>query len=110
MTQEELKKYKRVLPLTMSMLPIAFVDEHREDKYGVYETGCFEYKGKSIFINKEDGRWHLSVSARHTLGYYEIKELRYKFMPNDMQVAQIFPPREEFVNVHENCFHLFELG
>lgn len=32
------------------------------------------------------------------------------FMPNDMHVAQIFPPREEFVNVHENCFHLYEMA
>ena len=109
MTQEELKKYKRTLPITMQMLPIDFVNEHREDEYGVYETGMFEYKGKCIFINKEDGRWHLSVSANHTLGYYELKEIRYKFMPNAMSVAQILPPREEFVNVHKNCFHLFEL-
>lgn len=109
MTQEELKKYKRPLPLAMQRLPIELVNEHREDEYGVYETGLFEYKGKSIFINKEDGKWHLSVSANHTLGYYELKEIRYKFMPNAMDVVQIFPPREEFVNVHENCFHLFEL-
>ena len=47
--------------------------------------------------------------ANHTLGYYELKEIRYKFMPNDMEVAQIFPPREEFINLHENCFHLYEL-
>lgn len=47
--------------------------------------------------------------ANHTLGYYELKEIRYKFMPNNMHVAQIFPPREEFVNVHPNCFHLWEL-
>lgn len=109
MTEEELKKYKRELPLSMTMLPIKFVDEHREDEYGVYETGIFEYKGKTILINKESGKWHLSVATNHTLGYYELKEIRYKFMPNMMSVAQIFPPREEFVNVHENCFHLFEL-
>ena len=24
-------------------------------------------------------------------------------------MAQIFPPREEFVNVNENCFHLYEI-
>ena len=110
MTQEELKKFKKPMPLASAKLPIKFVAERIEDKYGVYETGFFHFKGKQIFINKEDGLWHLSVAAKHTLGYYELKEVRYKFMPNDMQVAQIFPPREEFVNVHPNSFHLFELG
>lgn len=47
--------------------------------------------------------------ANHTLGYYELKEIRYKFMPDSMQVAQIFPPRKEFVNLHENCFHLYQI-
>lgn len=58
---------------------------------------------------KELGKWHLSVSLTRTIGYYELKEIRYKFMPNNMDVAQIFPPREEFINIHENCFHLYEL-
>ena len=106
MTHAEIKKYKKELP--EFLIPV-FVEDHIEDQYGVYETGAFRYKGKNILINKEDGLWHLSVSANHTLGYYELKEIRYKFMPNDMQVAQIFPPREEFVNVHDNCFHLFQI-
>lgn len=109
MTKEELKKYKQPMPLAISKLPIEFVEDHIEDKYGVYETGFFQYKGKTIFINKELGKWHLSVSLTRTIGYYELKELRYKFMPNNMDVAQIFPKREYFVNIHENCFHLYEL-
>lgn len=110
MTQEELRKFKRPLPAAISKLPIPFTADHIEDEYGVYETGFFIFKGKQIFINKEGGLWHLSAAAKHTLGYYETKELRYTFMPNHMQVAQIFPPREEFVNVHPYCFHLYELG
>ena len=30
-------------------------------------------------------------------------------MPDDMTVAQIFPRRESFVNLHENCSHLWQL-
>lgn len=109
MTKEELKKYKRPFPLDFNKIPIEFVEDHIEDKYGIYETGFFQYKGKDIFINKELGKWHLSVSLTRTIGYYELKEIRYKFMPNNMDVAQIFPPREEFINIYENCFHLYEL-
>lgn len=107
MTIEELNRYKQPYPL---YFPFKIRDEERQDKYGIYSTGFFKYKGKSIIINNEAGLWHLSVSANHNLGYYELKEIRYMFMPNDMHVAQIFPPREEFVNVHENCFHLYELA
>lgn len=111
MTKEELKKYRREVGFELlKKLPFEFVNDTKVDDYGVYCTGMFEYKGKTIFINKEDGLWHLSVSANHPLGYFEMKEVRYKFMPNDMQVAQIFPPREQFVNIHENCYHLFQLN
>lgn len=110
MTKDELKKYKRELPLTVkAMFPNTDITDHREDEYGVYETGFFVYKKKEVYISVDGGKWHLSVSANHTLGYYELKEIRYKFMPNDMHVAQVFPPREEFVNLMENCFHLYEL-
>ena len=85
MKPEELKKYRMPSP---PQFPFKIREEERSDEYGL---------------------WHLSVSANHTLGYYELKEVRYMFMPNNMHVAQTFPPREEFVNLHENCFHLYEL-
>lgn len=106
MTIEEINKYKRPLPLSF---PFTIEEVEVQDEYGVYRTGFYEYKGKTIVVAIEEGRWHLSAAANHTLGYYELKEIRYKFMPNAMAVAQIFPPREEFVNVHPNCFHLWEL-
>lgn len=106
MKPEELKKYRMPSP---PQFPFKIREEERSDEYGVYSTGVFRYKGKYVVVNNEDGLWHLSVSANHTLGYYELKEVRYMFMPNNMHVAQIFPPREEFVNLHENCFHLYEL-
>lgn len=106
MTEQEYLKYRKTPPASF---PFAIKDEERRDAYGVYSTGIFLYKGKSIIVANEGGKWHLSVSCNHTLGYYELKEIRYMFMPNDMNVAQMFPPREQFVNFHQNCFHLFEL-
>lgn len=52
---------------------------------------------------------NLYKNGKQPLGYYQLKEIRYEFLPNDIHVAQIFPPREEFVNVHQNCFHLWEI-
>ena len=106
MTHEELKKYRRELPLgfPLKIEPIVI-----EDEYGVYSTGMFEYKGKSILVTVDGGCWHVSADTNHPIGYYELKDIRYKFAPNGMQMAQIFPPREEFVNIRKNRYHLYEL-
>ena len=56
-------------------------------------------------------RWHLSISHPARLpSYEELKAARYKFLPDDIYVAQIFPPQSEFVNLHPYCIHLYELG
>ena len=41
--------------------------------------------------------------------YYEMKELRYSLEAGAKYMAMIFPPPEEFLNLHENCLHLYEL-
>lgn len=110
MTEKELKKFKQKDPTeTLAKFKIEFVKDRKEDEYGIYETGYFKYKGMQILVNVEDGLWHLSVAADYPLGYMQIKDVRYKFMPDDMQVAQIFPSRKEYVNVHESCYHLWQL-
>ncbi len=63
-------------------------------------------------------RWHLSISHRTNEhppkpGRYptwdEIKDARYRFMPAHITVAQILPPEDEFVSVHDTTFHLWEI-
>lgn len=114
MTEQEIRKFRKPMPESVykvfERLGIKFIDKAVSDKYGVYSTGYFEFKGKEILINIEAGKWHLSVNTTHPIGYYELKEVRYKFLPNDIYVGQIFPPREEFVNIAPNCFHLYELN
>lgn len=106
MTKNQLEKLRQPID---GILASIFVPHEVEDEHGYYATGLYRWKGKVIFVNLENGKWHLSVSCKHTIGYYELKEVRYEFMPNGIYAAQIFPPREEFVNVHQNCFHLYEV-
>ena len=107
MTEEESVKYnKDAERKSRVFLRASFVCM---DEYGKYYTGTFLYKGKFIIITMDGGKWHLSASTNHPLGYNEMKELRYKFLPDNIQVAQIFPPRKEFVNIHENCYHLWQI-
>lgn len=62
-----------------------------------------------IVGHSEDG-WHLSIS--HPTRYPtwdEIKEARYRLTPHNVTMAMILPPPDEYVNLHENCFHLWEI-
>lgn len=102
MTKEELDKirYKDQLGIE----PVYMTDE-----YGTYSTGVFRFKGMLVMVTMDGGKWHASVSAKFPLGYQQIKDIRYTFLPDDMEVAQIFPKREDFVNIHSNCYHLFQI-
>jgi hypothetical protein len=48
------------------------------------------------------------ISSRYPT-WDEIKEARYKYLPAEITVALILPPLGEYVNVHPNCFHLYEI-
>lgn len=71
--------------------------------------------GCKVLVSHEDHgkgrmRWHLSISREDRYpGWNEIKDARYSLMPDDITVAQILPPAAEFVNIHSNCFHLWEI-
>jgi hypothetical protein len=55
-------------------------------------------------------RWHLSIShPRRLPKYYEVKQARYQLLPDDVTLAMLFPPQRQFVNVHPNCLHLYEI-
>ena len=66
--------------------------------------------GCSVIHSVEDGLHHISLSNPHRLPTYEeMKTARYRICPDVKYMAQIFPPESEFVNVHPNCLHLYEL-
>ena len=114
-TKEELESYrieipKKVLSVLKEANGVDMETVQVQDDYGFYSTGLFRYNGNDILITLDGGRWHLSVNTDHAIGYYELKEIRYAFCPDGLQMAQIFPSREDFVNVAENCYHLYEIG
>ena len=54
-------------------------------------------------------RLHLSIS--HPLRYPEwnvIADARYSLLRDGTQMVMYLPPRSEYVNIHRNCFHLYE--
>lgn len=75
------------------------------------QEGDYRFRGCIVLVRKERGLWHLSMSRKDRLpSYDELRDARYQFLPDVRYVAQIFPPKDEFVNVHQFCLHLWELG
>ena len=88
----------------MSKIQYKLKEENAIGRY--FETS----KGVIALVSIDDGKFHVSISHKGRLPTYkEIKEARYQLIPNDKLMVQIFPPKEEFVNIHENCLHLWEI-
>ena len=63
-----------------------------------------------ILISKDDGLWHLRISHPQRLPTSsEIVHARYSLLPDDIYMAQILPPKSEYVNVHPTTMHLYQI-
>lgn len=63
-----------------------------------------------VLIGKEDTRWHLSISCADRYPTWdEIRDARYLFLPNHIMAAILLPPKEQYVNLHPNVFHVWEI-
>lgn len=62
-------------------------------------------------IGGDDGfRWHMSIShpSRYPT-WDEMKTARYRLLPDDCYMVQILPPKAQYLNAHDRCFHLTEM-
>ena len=74
------------------------------------KEGLFKMGRCTIIVTKDLRRWHLSISTPNASpSYKEIKEARYKYVPDNVTMAQIFPSKSEFINLHPFCHHLWEI-
>jgi len=75
-----------------------------------FKTGTFRMGRCYIIVSIDNGLWHLSISTPSASpSYNEIKKARYLFLPDNVTMAQIFPPKPEFVNLHPYCHHLWQI-
>jgi len=74
------------------------------------KQGIFRENQLLVIVSIDAGMWHLSVShASRYPTFDEIRDVRYKYLPNDITVAMLYPPKEQYVNLHNNCFHLWQI-
>jgi hypothetical protein len=80
---------------------------------GMIEPGAryFAFGGCSVILARGPAGWHLSIAhpSRYPT-WDEVAEARYRLVPDGATMAMILPPRAEYVDVHPNCFHLYEIG
>jgi len=72
--------------------------------YGSEQSHC------TVMVSRtEEFGWHISVAHpfRHPT-WNEIASARYALVPNDVVMVMVLPPEEEYVNLHEHCFHLHQ--
>lgn len=76
-----------------------------------YKLGTQRWGKFLVIVTIDQGLWHLSIShPTRDLTYDEIKKARYRFVPDNVTMAMIFPPKDQFLNYHEHCFQLWEIA
>ena len=82
----------------------------KQIKCPVSDARAYRWGFVLVFVAQESEGWHLSISRpdKHP-SWEEIKQARYDLIPSNVTMAMIFPPPDEFVNIHEHCFHLFQI-
>ena len=77
---------------------------------------AFMWGDCKVFVGQEptgprgERLWHMSISLPHRYPTWEeIKAARYEFIPDEVTMAMLLPPKGQYVNIHNNCFHLHEI-
>ena len=79
------------------------------EKYAYTRKGCNIIVSRDLYGGNKL-RWHMSISRSDRMpNYEEVRDARYALVPNNVTMVMMFPPKEEWVNIHERCFHLHEI-
>ena len=71
---------------------------------------AFQWGVVRVLVGIEPAGWHMSISTPNRYPTWdEIKQARYDFVPDEVTMAMILPPKSEYVNLHNFCFHLHEI-
>lgn len=75
-----------------------------------HEEGIFQFGRCKVIVSIDNSEWHLSISTATALpSYKELKFARYRYCPDEIYMAEIFPPQKEFVNLHPYVRHLWQI-
>ncbi len=89
------KRKARIKPDLIKELEKSAASEPVEtDEYGEYRLGTFLHRNTIVTVKQEDGCWTVHIYSEQPIGLPMIKEIRYKYLPNRLLMAQLFGGRE----------------
>lgn len=65
------------------------------DGHGEYRVGKFLHSCAVVVVSHVNDLWSVEIHNQHTIGLPMIQEVRYKFLPDNLMMAQLFLPREQ---------------
>jgi hypothetical protein len=65
------------------------------DNFGKYKEGVFLHGCTIVIIAITDGLWWLNIKSEHPVPLHVIREIRYKYLPDECLMAQLLPSRAE---------------
>lgn len=65
------------------------------DEYGEYRVGTFLHKAAIVTVQRENGLWSLHVMSEEFISSILVEEIRYKYLPDALLMAQLYGTREE---------------
>jgi len=68
------------------------------DQHGEYREGVFLHSYTLVRVKIIDGLWCCEIHSEKPVGLPAIREVRAKYLPDDMVFAMILPPRAAKMN------------
>jgi len=74
------------------------------------DVRAFSFGDCIVFVGStEHDGWHMSISCSDRYPTWdEIAHARYTLLSDDLNMVMMLPPHNEYVNLHNNTFHLYE--
>ena len=72
---------------------------------------AYEFGPCMIIVGFSPYGWHMSIShATRYPVWDEIRDACFRFIPRSAMMAMLLPAEgEDYVNLHDNCFHLWQV-
>lgn len=63
----------------------------------------------NAYYTVDAGKHHISISHTKRLPTWDEVKASRGLVPDDVTMAMLLPPGEDYINIHNFCFHLWEI-
>ncbi|MDH6308005.1 hypothetical protein M2451_002524 [Dysgonomonas sp. PFB1-18] len=65
------------------------------DEHGEYRAGKFLHSCAIVIVAYANNLWSVEIHSQHQVNLPMIREIRYKYLPDNLMMAQLFLPRDQ---------------